>query len=175
MAGTAILGDHDIEELRVSAKNMWEHRLVVDEITAVLEPLCEHLDAAREPEVDAFTDVAHLATPIYGTLREPAPDALAIVRALHPTPAVAGTPTAAALATIARVEPDQRGRYAGPVGWVDAGGDGEWAMALRGAALDGPGALLHAGAGIVAGSDPDAEWSETEAKLQPMLAALIRP
>jgi menaquinone-specific isochorismate synthase len=175
LAGTAILGDHDIEELRVSAKNMWEHRLVVDEITTVLEKLCEHLDAASEPEVDAFTDVAHLATPIYGTLREPAPDAIAIVRALHPTPAVAGTPTATALASIARLEPDPRGRYAGPVGWVDANGDGEWAMALRGAALDGPGALLHAGAGIVAGSDPDAEWSETEAKLQPMLAALIRP
>ena len=94
---------------------------------------------------------------------------------LHPTPAVGGTPRAAALDLIARLERRDRGRYAGPVGWVDAAGDGEWAVALRGGEIHGRTAVLRAGAGIVAGSDPDAEWAETEAKLEPMLRALVRP
>jgi menaquinone-specific isochorismate synthase len=87
---------------------------------------------------------------------------------------VAGSPTDVALSLIGRFEPEGRGRYAGPVGWVDAHGDGEWAVALRGAAIDGAHAVLHAGAGIVAGSDPALEWVETEAKLEPMLRALVR-
>jgi len=175
LAGTVALGDGEPEDLRASPKNAREHQLVVEALVAALEPRCTRLHAAPEPEVDTFADVAHLATPIYGALREPAPDALELVRVLHPTPAVAGTPTRAALAAIARLEADERGSYAGPVGWVDANGDGEWAVALRGAALSGARAVLHAGAGIVAGSDPDAEWVETEVKLQPMLAALVRP
>lgn len=175
LAGTVALGDGDPEDLRTSPKDAREHRLVVDALVAALEPRCVRLHAAAEPELDIFADVAHLATPIYGSLREPVPDALDLVRALHPTPAVAGTPTAAAIDAISRLEPDGRGRYAGPVGWVDANGDGEWAIALRGATVDGSRAVLHAGAGIVAGSDPDAEWVETEVKLQPMLAALVRP
>jgi menaquinone-specific isochorismate synthase len=93
---------------------------------------------------------------------------------LHPTPAVAGTPRAAALKAIRRLEPAPRGRYAGPCGWVDARGDGEFVVALRGAQIDGPRAQLHAGAGIVAGSDPASEWAETQAKLEPMLRALVR-
>lgn len=175
MAGTAVPGDGALERLADSPKDAWEHRLVVEAILDVLSSRCVRVEAAPEPEVDEFADVAHLATPIHGTLREPAPDALTLARALHPTPAVAGTPTAAALATIERLEPHGRGHYAGPVGWVDARGDGEWAIALRGAALDGARAVLHAGAGIVAGSDPDREWAETEAKLDPMLRALVRP
>jgi menaquinone-specific isochorismate synthase len=175
MAGTAVAGNGALDRLRSSPKEGWEHRLVVDAILDVLRPRCERVDAAHEPEVDEFADVAHLATPIHGTLHQPPPSALALARALHPTPAVAGTPTDAALALIARVEPEGRGRYAGSVGWVDARGDGEWAVALRGAAIEGARATLHAGAGIVAGSDPDAEWEETEAKLDPMLRALVRP
>ena len=105
----------------------------------------------------------------------PAPSALDLARLLHPTPAVGGTPRAAALDAIRELEGFDRGRYAGPVGWVDARGDGEWAIALRGAELDGARARLVAGAGIVAGSDPDAEWAETQAKLEPMLRALVRP
>jgi isochorismate synthase len=175
LAGTAVLGDDTIEWLRHSSKDMLEHQLVVDAIRTVLSPWCAHLDAPSVPEIDRFADVAHLATPIYGTLRDPAPDALALVRALHPTPAVGGIPTVAALAAIARLEPQSRGSYAAPVGWVDARGDGEWAVALRGGRVVGTHALLHAGAGIVAGSDPDTEWAETEAKLLPMLTALVQP
>jgi menaquinone-specific isochorismate synthase len=175
MAGTAVAGDGALDRLRASPKDAWEHRLVVDAILDVLRARCTRVDASPEPEVDEFADVAHLATPIHGTLLDPAPDALTLARALHPTPAVAGTPTQTALTCIARLEPQGRGRYAGPVGWVDARGDGEWAVALRGAAIDGTSAMLHAGAGIVAGSDPDAEWEETEAKLDPMLRALVRP
>jgi menaquinone-specific isochorismate synthase len=175
LAGTATLNDGEPERLRTSPKEQREHRIVVDAIVATLTPLCTRVDAAPTPEVDTFADVAHLATPIDGTLLAPAPDALALARALHPTPAVAGTPVDAALRAIARLEPDGRGRYAGPVGWVDARGDGEWAIALRGAAIDGPNAVLHSGVGIVAGSDPDAEWAETQAKLEPMLRALVRP
>ena len=175
LAGTAVLGDDAVEALRHSTKDMREHQLVVDAIREALIPWCTHLDAPSVPEIDRFADVAHLATPIYGTLRDPVPDVLTLVRALHPTPAVGGIPTAAALGTIAALEPESRGSYAGPVGWVDARGDGEWAVALRGAHIVGNHALLHAGAGIVAGSDPDAEWAETEAKLVPMLTALVRP
>jgi menaquinone-specific isochorismate synthase len=175
MAGTAVAGDGALERLRGSAKDAWEHRVVVDAIVDGLAPYCSRVEAAAEPEIDEFADVAHLATPVHGTLREPPPDALTLARALHPTPAVGGSPSATALAAIARLEIQGRGRYAGPVGWVDARGDGEWAVALRGASIDGRLALLHAGAGIVAGSDPDAEWNETEAKLDPMLRALVRP
>ncbi|MEX0663576.1 MAG: isochorismate synthase [Acidimicrobiia bacterium] len=175
MAGTAVAGDGALERLRSSSKEAREHRVVVDAIVDVLASHCSRVEAAPEPEVDEFADVAHLATPVHGTLHDPPPDALALARALHPTPAVAGSPTTTALAAIARLEPQGRGRYAGPVGWVDARGDGEWAVALRGASIDGPHAVLHAGAGIVAGSDPDAEWAETEAKFDPMLRALVRP
>ena len=88
---------------------------------------------------------------------------------------MAGTPRVEARRLLAALEAEPRGRYAGPVGWVDGRGDGEWAVALRGAELDGRRAVLRAGAGIVAGSEPDAEWAETQAKLEPMLQALVRP
>jgi menaquinone-specific isochorismate synthase len=175
MAGTAVLGDESADALRTSRKDGREHRVVVDAIVDALRPQCTRLDVADRPEVDTFAEVAHLATPLLGTLREPAPDALALARLLHPTPAVAGTPTDAALEAIAELEHAVRGSYAGPVGWVDARGDGEWAVALRGAAIAGRRAVLHSGAGIVAGSDADAEWVETQAKLEPMLRALVRP
>jgi len=141
----------------------------------VLGPRCEHLSVSEGPEPLRFGPLVHLATGLRGELRAPAASALTLVRALHPTPAVAGTPREAALRAVAALEGDDRGRYAGPVGWVDGRGDGEWVVALRGAELDGTRAVLRAGAGIVAGSDPDAEWAETQAKLEPMLRALVCP
>jgi isochorismate synthase EntC len=97
---------------------------------------------------------------------------LELVSALHPTPAVGGSPRASALTAIRELEPFERGAYAGPVGWIDAEGDGEWAVALRCAEIDGQLANLFAGAGIVAGSDPDAELDETERKFRAFLDAL---
>src|SRR6266542_2826773 len=112
---------------------------------------------------------------VAGALAKAAPTALDLVALLHPTPAVAGTPRDAALSLLASLEPAGRGLYGGPVGWMDAAGDGEWAVALRCASLAGPRARLLAGAGIVAGSDPDAEWDETASKLQAMLEVLTGP
>jgi isochorismate synthase len=174
-AGTAPAGDGAAARLAASAKDVWEHRLVVDDVVATLDPVCETLAVPAEASVTSLASVVHLATPVDGILRAPAPSALTLARALHPTAAVAGTPRDDALRLLTELEPVPRGRYAGPVGWVDARGDGEWAVALRGAQLDGCRALLHAGAGIVRGSQPDAEWAETQAKLEPMLGALIRP
>jgi len=105
-------------------------------------------------------------------LREPAPSALELAAALHPTPAVAGTPTPSALEVIAALEPFDRGCYAGPVGWVGADGDGEWALALRCAELAGERATLFAGAGIVPDSDPALELDETERKFRAFLDSL---
>jgi menaquinone-specific isochorismate synthase len=118
--------------------------------------------------------VMHLATDVTGVAAEP-PSSLALAAALHPTAAVCGTPTGAAAALIAEIEGMNRGRYAGPVGWMDAAGDGEWGIALRCARIDpdDPARLrLFAGCGIVAGSDPEAELGESAAKLIPMRDAL---
>jgi isochorismate synthase EntC len=177
MAGTVArdAGDDAVAALADSVKDGREHQFVVDAIVEVLRDRCESLDVARTPEIARFSSVAHLVTPIRAVLRDPAPSALELAWALHPTPAVGGTPRAVSLDLIARLESRDRGRYAGPVGWVDALGDGEWAVALRGGEIHGRTAVLRAGAGIVAGSDSDAEWAETEAKLDPMLRALVRP
>ena len=178
MAGTVQRGATPEEDealtatLRRSVKEAEEHRLLVEAVVSALAPVCVGPPAAGEPDVVRFPTVAHLATRVSGVLREPAPSALALAGLLHPTPAVGGLPRVEALAAIAALEEFDRGLYAGPVGWVDANGDGEWAVALRGAQLDGRRARLAAGAGIVAGSDPEAEWAETEAKLRPMLAAV---
>jgi isochorismate synthase EntC len=122
-----------------------------------LAPVATRIDVPDAPVVEQFGSLAHLVTPIRGQLREGDDAQLS------------------ALDAIARLEPFDRGPYAGPVGWVDARGDGAFAVALRGAEIDGPHALLRAGAGIVAGSDPDAEWAETVAKFEPMLRALVVP
>ncbi|HEX3622742.1 MAG TPA: isochorismate synthase [Acidimicrobiales bacterium] len=178
LAGTAAQGGDAGEDSRLvaamaaSVKEQFEHRLVVRDVCAALADLCDDVVAAERPDVVRLSTVAHLATTVSARLRDPAVSALAVATRLHPTPAVAGVPCAAALAAIAELEGFDRGLYAGPVGWVDARGDGDWALALRGATLDGSRARLVAGAGIVAGSDPDAEWAETEAKLGAMRAAL---
>ncbi len=160
------------DALIASSKEQEEHAIVVEAIAETLRPFCEELTWDPEPVLRETPNVWHLSTRFRGALREPAPTALDLVAALHPTPAVAGEPREAALATIEALEPFDRGRYAGPVGWVDAEGDGEWAIALRCAELRGDRAILYAGAGIVAGSEPARELDETERKFRAFLDAL---
>jgi isochorismate synthase len=155
-----------------SSKEQEEHAIVVEAIAETLRPFCEELTWDPEPVLRETPNVWHLSTRFRGALREPSPTALDLVAALHPTPAVAGEPREAALAIIEELEPFDRGRYAGPVGWVDAEGDGEWAIALRCAELRGGRAILYAGAGIVSGSEPARELDETERKFRAFLDAL---
>ena len=165
---------HALEALTRSAKDRHEHRLVVDAIVSELTSSCARVEVGATTAVP-LADVAHLATTIRATAEAGTPSALSLALALHPTPAVGGAPAAAALEHIARWEPEGRGHYAGPVGWVDARGDGEIAVGLRSAELigtDGRTALVRAGAGIVTGSEPEAEWTEVDAKLTPVLRAL---
>lgn len=161
------------ERLTASVKDRTEHDFVVDWIAGRLAPVCAALTVAERPQLVRTPDVWHLGTPIRGVLREPAPNALELALLLHPTPAVCGTPTAAALEYITTFEED-RGFYGGAVGWCDSSGDGTWVVAIRGAELAPGGRSLraHAGGGIVAASDPDAEVAETTAKLHTLLDAL---
>jgi menaquinone-specific isochorismate synthase len=180
MAGTVPRGDSAAAEaaglarLTGSPKEAVEHRLVVDAVAEGLAKVADRVEVGR-PEVVRLATVAHLATEVTADLTGPLPTALELAGLLHPTPAVGGAPRDAALAAIAALEPFDRGGYAGPVGWVDRAGDGEWAVALRCATLDGRRARLVAGAGIVPGSDPDAEWAETEDKLRAILDVLLTP
>jgi menaquinone-specific isochorismate synthase len=179
LAGTVARGrtpDEDdalTRELLTSAKDAHEHRLAVDSVRSVLGSLAAEVDGDPEPQLLRLANVSHLATRLDAWLPVPAPDALALVAALHPTAAVGGTPRAEALAAIRELEAAPRDRYAGPVGWVDAHGDGEFARALRCAQLDGATARLWAGAGIVEESQPAAEVAETTAKLDAVLTAML--
>jgi len=165
--------DHaSAERLFASAKDREEHALVVVDVARALEPLCEELEHPPEPELLGTANVWHLATPFRGRLKPSVRSALDLVAALHPTPAVCGTPREAASDLLAELEPLDRGCYAGPVGWVDADGDGEWAIALRCAEITGTTARVFAGAGIVADSDPEQELDETDRKFRALLDAL---
>ena len=157
-----------------SSKDQREHQLVVDAVVRALRGCCRAVEVDGPTPIQ-FASVAHFATTVEARADATVDSVIDLVTALHPTPAVGGTPTGSALDAITMLESGPRGRYAGPCGWVDAHGDGEFVVALRGGELDGNRALLHAGAGIVAGSDPAAEWAETQAKLTPMLQALVRP
>jgi len=175
MAGTVgSRGDRAVEWLAGSAKNKREHALVVEAVVRNLQQMCPEPVQASQPYAEPFADLAHIVTDIVGTLSADAPSALELALALHPTPAIAGTPTEEALALIGALETRSRGRYGGPVGWIGADGDGEFAVALRCAELQGDRALLYAGAGIVAGSTAEDEWQETEAKFEAMRRALTR-
>ncbi|MFN3865500.1 MAG: isochorismate synthase MenF [Demequina sp.] len=157
-----------------SSKDREEHEYAVHSVTHVLESHCGSVNVPDEPSVLHLPNVMHLATDVTGVLSHNA-SALELIRELHPSAAVCGTPTLAAAHAIDELEGIDRGRYAGPVGWIDAAGDGEWCIALRSAELDpdDPSRLrLFAGCGIVAASEPDAEWAESEAKLEPMRRAL---
>jgi len=158
-------------ELLANSKEHQEHVLVREAMTESLELLAEELNVSLEPQLYPLPNIQHLCTPISGKL-VPGCDVLHVVEALHPTPAVGGTPREAALKLIPQLEPHPRGWYAGPVGWLDSQGDGVFAVALRSAVVVGEEARLYAGAGIVADSDPRREWQETELKFKPMLNAL---
>ncbi|MEE6178874.1 isochorismate synthase [Mycobacterium sp. 050134] len=159
--------------LAASAKDRHEHRLVIDSMRDSLEPLCDELTIAPEPELGRTAAVWHLCTPIGGRLRDPSTTAIDLALALHPTPAVGGVPTKAATELIAELD-GERGFYAGAVGWCDASGDGRWVVSIRCAQLsaDRRTALARAGGGIVVESDPDAEVAETTTKFTTMLNAL---
>jgi isochorismate synthase len=160
------------DKLFRSEKDREEHRVVVEDVAHVLGAFCDEVEHPHEPELLGTANVWHLATPFRGRLHDPNVSVLEIVAALHPTPAVCGTPREEAREALAELEPIDRGAYAGPVGWVDANGDGEWAIALRCAEITGKTARLFAGAGIVAESVPEEEVEETERKFRALLDAL---
>ncbi len=164
-------------ELQASAKNQIEHRVVIDDVHDRLLPFVSYLDEEPEPSIVTVANVQHLGTRLEGMLSQPAPSVIDLVRVLCPTPALGGHPREAAIELIERVEGFERGRYGGAVGWVDATGDGTWAVAIRCAefSADRRSARLVAGGGIVADSEPLAELAETQAKFQAMLSAIIRP
>jgi isochorismate synthase len=168
--------DEAIGHLLASAKDRVEHRLVVEAVASALGVRCTELSVPDAPSLVRLRSVAHLGTAVRGTLRPEEdggePSVLALLAALHPTPAVGGVPLEGALASIAELEASPRGLWAGPVGWVDATGDGQWVIGIRSATVRGAFASLTAGAGIVAGSDPLAELEETTVKLAPVLEAL---
>lgn len=191
--GTTARNDADAQgRLAGSDKDRAEHRYVVDAIADTLAPLCDALTVPAAPSLVPFRSVAHLGTRIVGRLAPPLATSLQLLERLHPTPAVGGTPRAEALAAIAAGEPDDRGYWAGPVGWADAQGDGEWMIGIRSALLhadatepasatatpnDGDTGrsvlALRAGSGIVADSDPAAEAEETNVKLATVLDTVI--
>ncbi|AEF38597.1 isochorismate synthase [Hoyosella subflava] len=158
--------------LRASSKDLAEHAFVVDQIRATLTPLCRELRTPRQPTLTSTRELWHLGTPIRGELRSASTTALDLALALHPTPAVCGTPTPAAQAFIRETEGD-RGFYAGALGWTDAAGDGEWMVTIRCVTLASDGVTLtaHAGGGIVAESEPHEELDETTSKLRTIFDA----
>jgi menaquinone-specific isochorismate synthase len=184
LAGTAPRGAGSDDErlaaaLMDSPKDRQEHAIAVESLVRSLQPYCTGLTVPEAPSLLTLANVRHLASDVRGAQRRTGPHGsaglLELIGAVHPTAAVGGTPTDAAVALIAELEGMDRGRYAGPVGWVDADGDGEFGLALRCAELcaDDPcGARLFAGCGIVAGSDPAAELAETQAKFAAFRAAL---
>jgi salicylate biosynthesis isochorismate synthase len=163
--------DHLGEQLRRSAKDRLEHRVVARRIERRLRPLSVWVETEDDPALIKVANIQHLATPIHAQLAEPR-SAVELAGLLHPTPAVGGEPTDPALAAIAELEHLDRGWYAGPVGWMDVAEDGELCVALRSALLRDRTAHLCAGGGIVADSDPAAELAETELKLDALLPLL---
>jgi isochorismate synthase len=162
--------------LVASAKDRVEHALVATMLREQLGPLCETLEIGGTPELTRLANVQHLHTPVHGTLAAgpdgTVPCILDLVARLHPTPAVGGSPRPEALELIRRRERLDRGWYAGPVGWLDRHGEGEFAVAIRSALLRGGEARLFAGCGIVGGSDSRSEYQESRLKLRAMLGAL---
>jgi isochorismate synthase len=178
LAGSIAMGRDEPEtrhlaaRLLASTKDQEEHDIVVQSALDALRDICEDVTPAPDsPRVARARSVQHLETPITARMSR-AGHVLDLVERLHPTPAVGGYPQDRALAAIRELEAIDRGWYAGPIGWADLHGDGDFAVAIRSALLSGRSASLFAGCGIVADSQPTAEWDETNLKLRPMLAAL---
>ena len=181
LAGTIRRTGDDSNDLTLAAhlarssKDLEEHEYAVRSVADALEPHCSSMNVPETPFVLHLPNVMHLASDVAGVVRESAGvSSLRLAESLHPSAAVGGTPTAAATALISEIEGMDRGRYAGPVGWMDAAGDGEWGLALRSASVEGDGSVvrLFAGCGVVASSDPGAELAESQAKLVPVRDAL---
>jgi isochorismate synthase len=165
------------QTLLASRKDHEEHRVVVEAVADALRPFCRELDVPATPSLIRTTAVWHLSTRITGELRDPGVSSLRLASALHPTPAVCGTPAPEARATITALEPFDRGFYAGAIGWCDAEGDGQWVVGIRCAELlepvTGPSTMtLYSGAGIMPASVPELEVTETSAKFQTLLRAM---
>jgi len=154
-----------------SSKDLEEHEYAVRSVAEALAPHCTSMNVPESPFVLHLPNVMHLATDVAGVIDDET-SCLELAEALHPSAAVGGTPTEQALRVISEIEGMDRGRYAGPVGWIDASGDGEWGIALRSAEIDGRTVRLFAGCGIVASSDPESELAEAQAKFVPVRDAV---
>ncbi len=180
LAGTISKTGDDERDLALAAslarssKDLEEHIYAVQSVAAALEPFCTSTNVPESPFVLHLANVMHLATDVTGALAEKLAhvDAFTILEQLHPSAAVCGTPREQAFELITEIEGMSRGRYSGPVGWIDAAGDGELGIALRCGQIDGNSIRIFAGCGIVASSDPAKELAESEAKLIPMRSAL---
>jgi menaquinone-specific isochorismate synthase len=177
LAGTTPRGPGPADDLArgkallASAKDRHEHECAISSVRQALAPLCSALHTPDEPELLVLPNVQHLASHVTGRLADGA-SVLDVVAAMHPTAAVGGTPTASAIQVIRELEGMDRAGYAGPVGWIDAHGDGEWGIALRSGIVEGRRARLFAGGGIMGDSDPAAELAEAQAKFRVMQYAL---
>jgi isochorismate synthase len=158
--------------LAASRKDHLEHAVLTEAIVEILRPFCRRLDVPREPELVSTPTMWHLGTVVAGELIDRDITALRLAAALHPTPAICGTPTEAARQLVGELEPFDRGYYAGAVGWMNSDGDGEWAVSIRCAEVAERSLRLYAGGGIVPASDPKAELDETSAKFQTLLLAM---
>ncbi|MFL6003217.1 MAG: isochorismate synthase MenF [Nocardioides sp.] len=179
LAGTIRRTGNDERDLALAAalarssKDLEEHEYAVRSVADALDPHCSSMNVPEAPFVLHLPNVMHLATDVAGVVHDAETvSSLRLAESLHPSAAVGGTPTPAATALIDEIEGMDRGRYAGPVGWMDATGDGEWGLALRSAQLSGATVRLYAGCGIVADSDPEAELAEAQAKFVPVRDAL---
>jgi len=156
------------EELLNDPKNRGEHQYVVDMISSVFDQYCSTYQLPKRPKLLKVRDIQHLYTPVHGRLKMNA-SLIQLVKALHPTPALGGVPRNLSMDIIRNSEKMNRGYYAAPIGWIDASGNGEFAVAIRSALLDRDSAYLYAGGGIVADSEPISEYEETKVKFRPML------
>lgn len=178
LAGSAPRSNDPVEDERraaallASAKDQFEHKLVVDAVAAALRPYCKSLDVPTEPSLVQTQTMWHLSTDIYGELADPSTNVLDLALTLHPTPAICGTPTELAREAIREIEPFERGFFTGMVGWCDSQGDGEWIVTIRCAEVEGRRIRLYAGAGVVADSSAEAELAETAAKFRTLLLAM---